>query len=89
MDAAYCRQPFQGIRVNLDNLMKYLAGAFLYGLWAALVFTGKADALLLIGAIGTGITALLGYHAVTNLQAVQSSTVLPPLPVLPLSDGSK
>lgn len=75
--------------MNMNNLLKYLAGAFLYGLWASLVFTGKADALPLIAAIGSGITVLLGYHAVTNLQAVQSPTVLPPLPILPLSDGSK
>jgi hypothetical protein len=70
--------------VNANNLMKYLAGAFLYGLWAALVFTGHADPLPLVGAIGAGISALLGYHAITNLQAVASANVLPPLPTLPL-----
>jgi hypothetical protein len=70
--------------VNINVLMKYLAGAFLYGLWAALVFTGHADPLPLVAAIGAGISALLGYHAVTNLQAVAPTSSLPPLPTLPL-----
>ena len=51
------------------NILKLIAGAGLNGLWAALVFAGKADAAPLVAAIGTQITALLGYHAVTNLQA--------------------
>jgi hypothetical protein len=64
--------------VNQESL-KYIAGAFLYALWAAIVFAGKADAQPLVLAIGTGIGALLGYHgmytAITKLQAVT-----PPLP---------
>lgn len=51
-------------------ILKLIAGAGLNGLWAALVFTGKADATPLIAAISTQLTALLGYHAVTTLQAV-------------------
>jgi hypothetical protein len=51
------------------NLIKLIGAAGLNGLWAALVFTGKADALPLVAAISTQLTALLGYHAVTNLQA--------------------
>jgi electron transfer flavoprotein alpha/beta subunit len=51
------------------NILKLIGAAGLNGLWAALVFTGKADAQPLIAAIGTQLTALLGYHAVTNLQA--------------------
>ncbi|MCX4155008.1 MULTISPECIES: hypothetical protein [Paraburkholderia] len=73
--------------MNANNLMKYLAGAFLYGLWASLVFTGHADPLPLVAAIGAGISALLGYHAVTNLQAVAPTSILPPLPTLPLDAG--
>lgn len=53
-----------------SDVLKLLAAAGLNGLWAALVFTGKADALPLITAIGTQLTTLLGYHAVTNLQSV-------------------
>lgn len=75
--------------MNWNISLKYLAGCFLYSLWASLVFVGKADPLPLIAAIGTGISALLGYHAITNLQAVPASVMLPPLPVIPLSDGSK
>jgi electron transfer flavoprotein alpha/beta subunit len=52
-----------------SDVLKLVAAAGLNGLWAALVFTGKADAAPLITAIGTQLTALLGYHAVTNLQA--------------------
>ncbi|MBU7436528.1 hypothetical protein [Paraburkholderia fungorum] len=73
--------------MNPNNLMKYLAGAFLYGLWAALVFTGHADPLPLVCSIGAGITSLLGYHAITNLQATVPPGVLPPLPSLPLDAG--
>lgn len=51
-------------------VLKLIAAAGLNGLWAALVFTGKADAMPLIAAISTQLTALVGYHAVTNLQAV-------------------
>lgn len=68
-------------------LMKYIAGAGLYGLWAALVFVGKTDAQSLVYAIGAGISALLGFHAVTNLQAVQPAAraVLDSLPTIPPS----
>jgi hypothetical protein len=59
--------------MNQTN-MKYAAGAFLYGLWAALVFTGKADSQTLVEAIGAGITALLSFHAISNLQAVPRSS---------------
>jgi hypothetical protein len=59
--------------MNQDSL-KYIAGAFLYALWAALVFAGKTDSQPLVIAIGGGISALLGYHgmytAITKLQAV-------------------
>lgn len=51
------------------NLMKLIAAAGLNGLWAALVFTGKTEAMPLVAAIGTQLSALVGYHAVTNLQA--------------------
>lgn len=74
--------------MNIDALLKYLAGAFLYGLWAALVFTGHADPQPLIAAIGAGISALLGYHAITTLQAVQPARALPPLPTIAPKDGS-
>ena len=50
-------------------ILKLIAAAGLNGLWAALVFTGKADAQPLIAAIGMQLSALLGYHAVTTLQA--------------------
>lgn len=60
--------------MNQDSL-KYIAGAFLYALWATLVFAGKTDAQPLVFAIGGGISALLGYHgmytAITKLQAVE------------------
>jgi hypothetical protein len=52
-----------------SEILKLIGAAGLNGLWAALVFTGKADAAPLIAAIGTQLTALIGYHAVTNLQA--------------------
>lgn len=64
-------------------LMKYIAAAFLYGLWAALVFAGKADPQPLIAAIGAGITAVLGFHAITNLQAVQPAAPNPLNPAGP------
>ena len=51
------------------NITTLLAGAGLFGLWAALVFTGKTDAQPLVYAIGGCIASLGGYHAVTNLQA--------------------
>ncbi|MEM5400871.1 hypothetical protein [Paraburkholderia unamae] len=54
------------------NVLKLIAGAGLNGLWAALVFTGHADALPLVGAISAQLTAILGYHAVTNLQPVNA-----------------
>lgn len=61
--------------------MKYAAGAFLYSLWAALVFTGKADAQHLEIALGAGISALMGfngiYQAVTKLQAVEPPPLNP------------
>ena len=75
--------------MNTDALMKYVAGAFLYGMWAWLVYLGKTDPQPLIVAIGSGISALLGYHAVTNLQAVTPPRALPPLPVIPLSNPAK
>lgn len=66
--------------MNQDSL-KYIAGAFLYALWAALVFAGKTDAQPLVIAIGGGISALLGYHgmytAITKLQAVEPSPLNP------------
>lgn len=52
-----------------SDLIKLIAATGLNGLWAALVFTGKADAMPLVAAIGTQITTLLGYHAITTLQA--------------------
>ena len=52
-----------------SDILKLIAAAGLNGLWAALVFTGKTDALPLVAAISTQITALLGYHAITTLQA--------------------
>lgn len=60
---------------QLSMVMKYVAGGALYGLWASLVFTGRADAGPLIAAIGAGISALLGYHAITNLQGVKQDSV--------------
>lgn len=64
-----------------QDSLKYIAGAFLYALWAALVFTGKADAQPLVIAIGGGISALLGYHgmytAITKLQAVDQNPLNP------------
>lgn len=61
--------------------LKYAAGAFLYGLWAALVFVGKADAQPLVIAIGSGISAVLGfnglYQAITKLQAVEPNPLNP------------
>jgi hypothetical protein len=72
---------------NLSAVLKYLSGAALYGLWSALVFTGHADPQPLIAAIGAGITALLGYHAVTNLQAVPVAKSLPALPTIPPKDA--
>lgn len=61
--------------------MKYVAGAFLYGLWAALVFVGKADAQPLVIALGSGISAVLGfngiYTAITKLQAVEPTPLNP------------
>lgn len=53
-----------------SDILKLIGAAGLNGLWAALVFTGKADAAPLIVAISTQLTALVGYHAVTNLQSV-------------------
>ena len=53
-----------------NNVLKLIGAAGLNGLWAALVFAGKADGAPLIAAIGTQLTALLGYHAVTNLQSI-------------------
>jgi hypothetical protein len=67
---------------NLGLVLKYIAGAALFGLWAALVFAGKADAQPLVAAIASGIGALLGYHAVTNLQAVPKPPVVPPFPTI-------
>ena len=70
---------------NLILALKFAAGAGLYGLWAALVFTKLAPAQPLILAIGAGISAMLGYHAITNLQAApkQVQTVLPTIPLGP------
>lgn len=53
-----------------SDVLKLLAAAGLNGLWAALVFTGKADATPLIVAISTQLSTLVGYHAITNLQSV-------------------
>jgi len=52
-------------------LLKYGAGAGLYLLWSFFVYIGKTDAGPLIAAIGAGISALLGFHAITNLQGVK------------------
>lgn len=46
---------------NLNLILKYIAGAALDGVWAALVFTGHADASQFVYAIGGQVAALFGY----------------------------
>ncbi len=55
----------------MNDYLKFAAGAGLYGLWAALVFAGKTDPAPLVYAIGSGITAVIGYAGITKLQASQ------------------
>lgn len=62
----------------MNDYLKFAAGAGLYGLWAALVFAGKTDSAPLVYAIGTGITAVIGYAGITKLQA----TVQPTAPAI-------
>ena len=49
---------------------KYIAVGYIYSLWAALVFAGKAESWPLVAALGTGAASILGYHAITTLQRV-------------------
>jgi hypothetical protein len=85
VDAAHSIKYFERDVLN-PNIIKLIAGAGLYGLWAALVFAGKADATPLIAAIGTGLSAVFGYHAVTTLQAVPTQTKNITIPIVPLSN---
>lgn len=58
----------------MNDYLKFAAGVGLYGLWAALVFAGKTEAGPLVYAIGSGITAVVGYAGITKLQAAAPDT---------------
>lgn len=64
-----------------STIATYVVSCFLYGLWASLVFAGKADSQPLVIALGAGVGTLLGFHgayqAITKLQAVE------PIPLNP------
>ena len=60
----------------VSMILKALGLAGLYGLWTYLVIVGKASPDPLIAAIGGGLSALLGYHAVTNLQGTNQIAAL-------------
>ena len=64
------------VNALVSTVLKALGLAGLYGLWTYLVIAGKADPMPLVSAIGVGLSALLGYHAVTNLQGTAQVTSL-------------
>lgn len=61
--------------MNETNI-RYIAGAGLFILWAALVFALKLDPSELIGTIKWGLGALFSYHAITNLQGTSQLTAI-------------
>lgn len=69
-----------------QTYLNYLAGACLFGLWAALVVSNHPDPGL-IEAIKYALGGLGIFHGITNFQSTQPPSVAPPksgaLPTIP------